>query len=75
MSKLDIDQKNIKSLFSDKIGDFLIPEYQRPYAWGEKECQTLWDDIFSFVFPDNDCDKFDSENDEYISSGKIHWKY
>ena len=74
MSKLNIDQKNIKSLFSDKKADFLIPDYQRPYAWGEKECQTLWDDIFSFAFPDNDCDKFDSDNDEYFLDQLLHSK-
>jgi len=74
MSKLNIDQKNIKSLFSDKKADFLIPDYQRPYAWGEKECQTLWDDIFSFAFPDNDCDKFDSENDEYFLGPIVTFK-
>lgn len=58
MSKLSIEQKNVGDLFTDKKNDFLIPDYQRPYAWGEKECQTLWDDIFTFAFPENDCDKF-----------------
>ena len=53
MSKLNIDQKSIKDLFTEKNTDFLIPDYQRPYAWGEKECQTLWDDLFFFAFPDN----------------------
>ncbi|MBR1479250.1 MAG: DUF262 domain-containing protein [Lachnospiraceae bacterium] len=66
MSKLNIDQKNVRTLFSEKKTDFLIPDYQRPYAWGEKECQTLWDDLFLFVFPDDDCDKFNSDNDEYF---------
>ena len=50
MSKLNIDQQTIKELFENKKSDFLIPDYQRPYAWGEIECQTLWDDIFSFAF-------------------------
>ena len=53
MSKLNVDQKTIKDLFQDKRADFLIPDYQRPYAWGETECQTLWDDIFSFAIPDD----------------------
>lgn len=74
MSKLNIDQKNIRALFSDKKADFLIPDYQRPYAWGEKECQTLWDDIFTFAFPDNDCDKFDSDNDEYFLGPIVTFK-
>lgn len=50
MSKLNIDQQTIKELFSNKRADFLIPDYQRPYAWEEPECQTLWDDIFVFAF-------------------------
>ena len=36
MSKFNVDQKNIKLLLADKKVDFLIPDYQRPYAWGEK---------------------------------------
>jgi uncharacterized protein with ParB-like and HNH nuclease domain len=58
MSKLNVDQKTIMLLFSDKKSDFLIPDYQRPYAWDESQCQTLWDDIFTFAFPDNNYQKF-----------------
>ena len=65
MSKLNIDQSSIKELFSDKKADFLIPDYQRPYAWGESECTTLWEDIFAFAFPDDNYEKFD-RNDEYF---------
>lgn len=65
MSKLNVDQKTIKDLFQDKKADFLIPDYQRPYAWGETECQTLWDDIFSFAIPDEGRVEFDS-NSEYF---------
>lgn len=74
MSKLNIDQQTIKQLFSDKKSDFLIPDYQRPYAWGENECQTLWDDIFTFAFPDNDYSKFDSDNDEYFLGPIVTFK-
>ena len=66
MSKLNIDQRSIRDLLTDKRSDFLIPDYQRPYAWGEDECATLWDDLFSFAFPDDDYERFDSENDEYF---------
>lgn len=65
MSKLNVDQKTIILLLSDKKSDFLIPDYQRPYAWKETQCQTLWDDFVSFAFPDNNSDKFD-RNDEYF---------
>ena len=66
MSKLNIDQKSIRGLLTEKHADFLIPDYQRPYAWGEDECATLWDDLFAFAFPDDDCDKFKRESDEYF---------
>ena len=66
MSKLNIDQKSIRELLTEKHADFLIPDYQRPYAWGEDECATLWDDLFAFAFPDDDCDKFKRESDEYF---------
>lgn len=65
MSKLNVDQKTIMLLFSDKKSDFLIPDYQRPYAWDESQCQTLWDDIFTFAFPDNNYQKFE-KNEEYF---------
>ena len=65
MSKLNIDQSSVKKLFTDKKSDFLIPDYQRPYAWGELECSTLWDDIFSFAFPENNVDNF-NKDDEYF---------
>ena len=65
MSKLSIDQRNIKSLFQDRKSDFLIPDYQRPYAWNEEKCETLWEDLFSFAFPNNNIEEFD-EDDEYF---------
>lgn len=74
MSKLNIDQQTIKELFENKKSDFLIPDYQRPYAWGEDECQTLWDDIFSFAFPDGNKDNFDSDNDEYFLGPIVTFK-
>lgn len=74
MSKLNVDQKTVKQLFEDKKADFLIPDYQRPYAWGETECLTLWEDIFAFAFPDNDKNKFNSDNDEYFLGPIVTFK-
>lgn len=73
MSKLNIDQKSIKSLFSDSKSDFLIPDYQRPYAWQIAECQTLWEDTFSFAIPENDYQKFKS-GDEYFLGPIVTFK-
>ncbi len=74
MSKLNVDQKTVRQLFEDKKSDFLIPDYQRPYAWSENECLTLWEDIFSFAFPDNDKNKFNSDNDEYFLGPIVTFK-
>ena len=74
MSKLNIDQQTIKELFSNKRSDFLIPDYQRPYAWEETECQTLWDDIFTFAFPENDYSLFNSDEDEYFLGPIVTFK-
>lgn len=73
MSKLNVDQKSIFDLFSDKKADFLIPDYQRPYAWSEEQCLTLWDDIFSFSFPDNNFEEFD-DNEEYFLGSIVTYK-
>lgn len=74
MSKLNIDQRTISNLFADKKSDFLIPDYQRPYAWTEDECATLWDDLFAFAFPGNASDQFDSDNDEYFLGPIVTFK-
>lgn len=73
MSKLNIDQKTIFGLFADKKSDFLIPDYQRPYAWEDTECQTLWEDIFNFAFPENqygekDPNLFNTDEEYYLGS-------
>ena len=73
MSKLNVDQKNIEALLSDKKSDFLIPDYQRPYAWDENNCQTLWDDIFAFAFPNNNSEDFD-ESEEYFLGSIVTFK-
>ncbi len=66
MSELRINQTTIEQLLGDRNADFLIPDYQRPYAWGEKECQILWDDLFTFAFPDGDSNKFDAKKETYF---------
>ena len=62
-SKLSsVEQKNIHDLFGAKDSLFLIPDYQRPYAWEEDECLTLWNDIFTFARTDGGFDL----DDEYF---------
>lgn len=73
MSKLNIDQKTVKGLFQDSKSDFLIPDYQRPYAWGCDECKTLWEDLFSFSFPNENSDQF-NDSDEYFLGPIVTFK-
>lgn len=73
MSKLTVDQKSVKGLFQDSKACFLIPDYQRPYAWGEVECKTLWEDLFVFSFPNDNCDQF-NEDDEYFLGPIVTFK-
>ena len=70
MSKLNIDQQTIKELFSNKKADFLIPDYQRPYAWDENECQTLWDDVFTFASLQYPIVTFKNEGKQEIIDGQ-----
>lgn len=73
MSKLTVDQKNVKGLFQESKTSFLIPDYQRPYAWGDVECKTLWEDLFTFSFPNDNCDQF-NEEDEYFLGPIVTFK-
>ncbi len=59
MSELNINKKTIRLLLQEANNSFLIPDYQRPYAWTEDECLTLWEDICNFSIPGNNYEAFD----------------
>lgn len=40
--------ESLKSIFKDRI--FKIPDYQRGYAWSEKQLVDFWEDIVSLPF-------------------------
>lgn len=44
--KIDAQETNILDYLSKNR--FLIPMYQRPYTWGQDECDDLWNDIVDF---------------------------
>lgn len=47
---IEINKKSVKEfLDAGKKQKFIIPEYQRPYAWLEDEVQTLFDDIVEYT--------------------------
>ena len=41
-------QTVLQLLTSGQETPFVIPEYQRPYSWGEDEICTLFDDLWNF---------------------------
>lgn len=66
MSELRAERKTILELLSGRKSNFLIPDYQRPYAWEETECETLWEDIVAFAVPDNNIELFDVNNEYFL---------
>lgn len=47
---IEVNKKSVKEfLDAGKKQKFVIPEYQRPYAWREEEVQTLFDDLVEYT--------------------------
>lgn len=47
---IEVNKQSVKQLLeTGKNHPFLIPEYQRPYAWDEEQVQTLFDDLWEFA--------------------------
>lgn len=66
MKKTELMKVSLKSLLGERVNHFYIPYYQRAYVWdSEENCQTLWDDLYAFFFPEGNADNFDADNDEY----------
>lgn len=48
-TNIDVNKQNVVDLLkSGKDHPFVIPEYQRPYAWSDDEIVTLFDDLWDF---------------------------
>ena len=50
---LSAAQKNLRALFINDDG-YIIPSFQRPYSWTQKEVAQLYDDITSAFLSDED---------------------
>lgn len=49
-TSIEVHKKTVKELMENaKDHPFVIPEYQRPYAWSDDEIQTLFDDLWEFT--------------------------
>lgn len=49
-TSIEVNKKSVKELLeSGKKNKFIIPEYQRPYAWTDEQIQTLFDDLVEYT--------------------------
>lgn len=53
MISLTAEQKSIESMFCQTTEQYVIPQYQRPYSWGNEQCYQLYQDLMD-AFIDNE---------------------
>ncbi len=54
-TSIEVQKQSVKQLLeTGKAKKFVVPEYQRPYAWTEDEIKTLFDDLTEFTASDKD---------------------
>ena len=47
---IEVNKQSVEMLLgSGKSKPFVIPEYQRPYAWTEEQVETLFEDLWAFT--------------------------
>lgn len=47
---IEVNKQSVKQLLeTGKNKKFIIPEYQRPYAWSDDQIQTLFDDLVEYT--------------------------
>lgn len=55
---INVDKRSVKQLLeTGKNKKFVIPEYQRPYAWSDEQIQVLFDDLSEYTHNINDDDE------------------
>ena len=71
---MKIEQLNVKQfLETGREEPFLVPDYQRPYSWGEEEIVTLFNDLL--LFTEGDVSKKNkNSNDTYFLGTVISFK-
>lgn len=56
---IEVNKQSVKQLLeTGKTHKFVIPEYQRPYAWNDEQIQTLFDDITEYNANNNESSYF-----------------
>jgi len=62
MKAISADPKSIGQLFAET--QYVIPEFQRPYAWDKAACERLWEDLIAFYDKWSVCQ--DREREQYF---------
>ncbi|WP_201790961.1 BspA family leucine-rich repeat surface protein [Campylobacter devanensis] len=70
MAEMKTEQKDIMSYLSGN--KFLIPIFQRPYAWTTNECEQLWNDIVEFFLSKGQDD--DDDDKQYFLGSIVMYK-
>lgn len=56
---IEVNKQSVKQLLeTGKVNKFIIPEYQRPYAWTDEQIQTLFEDIVEYTENNNESTYF-----------------
>lgn len=56
---IEVNKQSVKQLLeTGKTQKFVIPEYQRPYAWIDEQIQTLFDDLVEYTEDDSESTYF-----------------
>ena len=56
---IEVNKRSVKELLSNGAKEkFLIPEYQRPYAWTEEQVITLFEDLVEYTNNQNESSYF-----------------
>ena len=74
-AEINIDKRTVKKFLKNEdepvFEGFLIPEYQRPYAWGDDQVITLFDDIWNFAVDEGG---FKNKNATYFLGSVVLYK-
>lgn len=56
---IEVNKQSVKQLLeTGKVRQFIVPEYQRPYAWEDEQIQVLFDDLTEYTENNNESTYF-----------------
>lgn len=62
---IEVNKQSVEALLgSGKSKPFVIPEYQRPYAWTDEQVETLFEDLWDFTATSGGTERESSSSSE-----------